>query len=552
MQTEKQCYLAVYTRTPDPARYPRGLADSVHLAWSEDRKIFYPLHRNYGVLFAVSGINEQNVILREGVRQPRLRRLPDGVYRIDAVRTDRDGVPVTDAARRTVCWETADFITFLPCVAEMAARDDGDGETLTLEDGERVEGSVLAVDAALLDTARAYWTPLCCTGVTYPAEIPQSALEDFRTEVRYTDGSVHRKRVRWDPDARVPLPDGGFRLTGEILQPEYGYPLADGYADPTLFRWEGKTYFLSTNDNTDCVGLWVRELTEADPADPLAGEEALILPYDREKGWIQTFWAPEFHVIGGRLCILFALGGEVWGPQCHIMRLREGGSILRAEDWEEPIRVRRQDGRPLTEDGITLDMTFLPTKRGAYMIWSYRQHIGTPLDSGSMLYIGAVREEEPWVILGDPVLLTRPLYGWENVDGTINNEGPYVLRRGDSIYLTYSGGAVDFYTYAIGLLTAADGADLLQTENWRKSGVPIATFLTDAREFGPGHNSFYEDRDGNIRILYHAETGRDNHFRRTGSRRIHFDRNDRPVWDLSRERDLLPALRRVTITVRGD
>ncbi|MCH9276395.1 hypothetical protein JS533_008970 [Bifidobacterium amazonense] len=39
----------------------------------------------------------------------------------------------------------------------------------------------------------------------------------------------------------------------------------------------------------------------------------LILPYDESRGLIQTFWAPEFHVIGGEAYILFTVGGSVWG-----------------------------------------------------------------------------------------------------------------------------------------------------------------------------------------------------------------------------------------------
>ncbi len=56
-------------------------------------------------------------------------------------------------------------------------------------------------------------------------------------------------------------------------------------------------------------------------------------------------------------------------------------------------------------------------------------------DTGSMLYIARVNEEEPWKLTGDPVLLSRPLYGWENLEGTINNEGPYALVRDAHILL---------------------------------------------------------------------------------------------------------------------
>ena len=133
-------------------------------------------------------------------------------------------------------------------------------------------------------------------------------------------------------------------------------------------------------------------------------------------------WAPEFHVIGGELYILFAVSDTNWGPQCHLMKLKKNGDILNPADWSCPIRIRKADGSWLTEVGITLDMTYLKAGMRSYMIWSYRRHTMSIGDTGSMLYIATVNEEDPSRLTSEPVLLSRPLFGWENVNGTINNE----------------------------------------------------------------------------------------------------------------------------------
>ena len=70
-------------------------------------------------------------------------------------------------------------------------------------------------------------------------------------------------------------------------------------------------------------------------------------------------------------------------------------------------------------------MTYIKAGGKSYYVWSYRVGIGSPRDTGSMLYIATVDEKNPGVLTSDPVQLSRPLYGWENVRGTINNEGPY-------------------------------------------------------------------------------------------------------------------------------
>ena len=78
-----------------------------------------------------------------------------------------------------------------------------------------------------------------------------------------------------------------------------------------------------------------------------------------------------------------------------------------------------------------------------------------------MLYIASIDEREPWRLTSEPILLTRPLLGWENVSGTINNEGPYAFLRDGKVFLAYSGGSANRYTYALGLLTAESADDLL-------------------------------------------------------------------------------------------
>jgi GH43 family beta-xylosidase len=313
-----------------------------------------------------------------------------------------------------------------------------------------------------------------------------------------------------------------------------------------VFRRDGRWYFLGTNDNLDDIGLYAREADSVEGLFAPGIVEHLILPFDPSRGLEQTFWAPEFHLIGGEAWILFAVSGHAWGPQCHMMRLKKGGRVICAEDWEDPVPVVRRDGSPLSGDGITLDMTYIPADSGTYVVWSYRRHIGTPRDTGSMLYIAAVDEREPWRLTSEPVLLTRPLYGWENVAGTINNEGPHALIRDGRVYLAYSGGSANAYTYALGLLTVDGADDLLDPAAWHKSTTPVLTFRSVAGEYGPGHHSFFVNDQGETMIAYHAETGIREHLRCDGIRRVHFRADGTPYFQMSPEEDLPERLRRVT------
>lgn len=606
---EKKARLLAYTRKVSDKDCPEGLAYSIHLAWSKNGEDFRALHQNYGILFAEGEISGEDTIVPKGVKNPKIFRFLDGSYGILADRTEENGCPERDSrgvdrkseaedirtaggmekdaespiavgrlvreaevarghkaaegtwAGYALLWKTEDFREFGRSILiekkgiewealQTAAGMSAQGQYLV--EGEQVTGCCLEIGSAFCDRIVQKWTQIHNVEIRLPGIVQASSPEDMAAvgaQAVYSDGSTAFKKVAWNTEPLDFTKPGLYEVTGKVCSRKFPFPLAKGYGDPVIFDWQGKWYFLGTNDNLGDIGIYVREADSVEALFAENAEEHLILGVDEEKGFIQTFWAPEFHIIGGRLYILFAVGGKVWGPQCHMMRLKEGGKIVRPEDWEAPVKVLRRDGTPLTGDGITLDMTYLKTGSGSYLVWSYRRGIGTPKDTGSMLYIARTKEEAPWRLSSEPVLLSRPLYGWENVSGTINNEGPHGFVKNGKVYLTYSGGDAAGYTYALGLLTADGEEDLTDPAVWKKSGVPVLSFRSVEGEYGPGHNSFYINEDGNLMIAYHGETSLESRLRCDGIRRVHFDIQGEPVFDLSAERDLNPALEMVKLRV---
>ena len=556
-----QAYLMVYTRAEDAAEesYPDGLARSIHMAYSTDGVNFTPMFSNYGILFAKAEVTPENTLVPKCVKEPWVFKREEG-YGIAAIRVNEDGSEEEESRGKALLWTTSDFIRFEECglveLKDIPCYTDGcsTSEECCEETKRAGEGvcNVIAADAALVDRAVLYYSKLTNVAVQLPEGVCVSSAEELsKVQARavYSDGSTAQKQVKWDCSGIDFSNPGTYTVNGEVQTPEYLFPLANGYGDPVILPWEGKYYFIATNDNTNDVGLYVRE------ADTVAGlfaegiEQHIILDYDEERNFIQTFWAPEFHVIGGELYILFAVGGKQWSPQCHLMKFKKGGSIISADSWEEPIRVRMQDGSLLGINGITLDMTYIKSGKDSYMVWSYREHCMSEGDTGSMIYIASVDEKEPWKLTSEPVLLTRPLYGWENLSGTINNEGPYAFVTEDTVYLAYSGGSANKFTYAVGMMTAKVGDNLLDIRNWEKSKQPVLSFYSIDGLYGPGHNSFFTDAEGNLMIAYHGETAIDKTLRCDGMHRVHFNIEGRPVFDLAPERDLKPELRKVQMQV---
>lgn len=531
--------ISVYTRPVDPDAYPAGLANAVHLAYQRPGEERQPLNRNYGVLFPRGYVSDEDTIVPLGVVRPSIFAMQDGAIGILGHLVYESG----EAARRPegdcFLWKTRDLIRFVEI-------GPADGKGYPASD-------TLAVDEAVAEAAIVYWSPIRQEKVILPEEITAqgpSDLEHVFAEAVYSDGSRAVKAVQWDMDAVDFSAPGVQEIGGMIRRQAFPFPLARGYGDPVIFPWEGKWHFLGTNDNLNDIGLYIREADTVEGLFAPGVKEHLILPFDPARGFEQTFWAPEWHLIGGEKYILFAVSGHTWGPQCHMMRLKKGGSVIRAGDWEDPVPVQRMGGSPLSADGITLDMTFIRAESGAYVIWSYRRHIGTPKDTGSMLYIATVDEKEPWRLTSEPALLTRPLYGWENVAGTINNEGPHALVKDGKVYLAYSGGSANAYTYALGLMTANGADDLTRLSSWEKSIPPILSFYSVNGQYGPGHHSFYRNEWGEWMIAYHGETGLHEHLRCDGIRRVHFRTDGTPYLQMSVEEDLPDAARPVRLRVR--
>ncbi len=525
-------FIKVYTREAIGIPYPSALAQSVHLSLGLNGEDFLPLNDNFGVLFPKAEIGELNNILERGALNPTVAK-HEGRYYIYADFVDANGTEVYP----DLCWawKTDDFIDF--CEVGLINKCERALGTDTIE----------ITDKLILNIINEY-SPLHFVKAELTHETVGS-IEELKTVkaiCTYSDGSTDIKPIKWNLDNVAE--SQSFEVTGEILQPKFPYPCIRGFADPVVYKWDGKWHFLSTNDNTGDVGLFV---CSADTVEGLFAEDnypKCILPYNEEKGHVQTFWAPEFHKIGDDLYILFALGGKQWSPQCHYMKLKKGGTITDPDSWEDPVRFKKADGTNLVRLQITLDMTHFEARGRHYVAWSERTF--HPADSGSMIFIGEIDPKNPGQLISEPVLIARPLYGWENQSGTVNNEGPYPLIVGDKIYLAFSGGSAGGYSYTVGYLIADMDADLLNASSWKKTMNPVLAthHLTDCE--GPGHNSFYVGDDGKTMIAYHAEPIGYENRRCTHIHRVHFNAKGFPVVGMNADRDLPEDKKDVKITVK--
>ena len=599
-----------YTRIPQEDEiYAAKLAYSMHLALQEADGSITPLNHNSGILYAKATQNPDGTLNAKSLKNPWLFTMNDGTFGVVAQRIEPDGSDDLSAAGSALLFTSKDLIHYreepllelgtnavvenVICryipeqkIYRLIWKEKGgncflietesmsgnlsisERRSISEEDFEKeaaaggllkdvspqehfpegaVPCNIIEIPDALIITLKTRFL----TPVNIANEVPESVtvsseaeLKEVKAVSRYSDGSFVNKRVDWYTNEIDWNKPGRYTVEGRVHQDRFEFPVAWNKADPCIGRWNGKYYFISTNDLDHEHTIYIRE------ADSIPGlvtaQQVKVLDAYTYPHLGNLLWAPEFHVIDGRLYVFHAgTPQEFLEEQSHVMALKEGGNPMKASDWEMPIRVVKKDGSPLYGgEGITLDMTEFEVGGRHYVCWSQRQF--QPVDQGAWLYIACVNPAEPWKLITDPVLLSMPEYGWAN-NHTFVDEGPFALITEDRVYLTFSSAAVDS-TYVVGLMSADPGADLLDPENWVKENYPLLSSRSVEGEFGTGHNAYVTDEDGLVWNTYHARPGV-NGPRSSGIRRVHFNAEGFPVLDMTEEMDLKPELAAVKMKV---
>lgn len=540
--------------------YSAKLAYSMHLAIVEDG-VATPLNHNSGVLFVKATENEDGSLNARVLDKPYLI-YDDENYYVVGIRMNVPGdesasesVPCSFASKDLVHYREVDITTVESEKVKAKFNEYSAGrfedEDITLK--ELPEGAIPVNMVEIPDEDAIYLRNKLMTpvneGVILP-EVIEAGCENCIKKVKatfvYSDGTRHDKKVDWDISSVDFTKAGEYVVKGTVSQPHFEFPIAINRADPCLGYWNNKYYFIATNDADGNHTLYIRE---ADTIEGLvSAKEHLILDSTTYEDIGNLLWAPEFHILNGKLYIFHAATKEpFFSEESHIMELKEGGNPINKEDWTRPERVKKADGSDICEAGkvITLDMTCFEWEDECYAVWSERQFL--PKDLGAWLMIAKINKDNPRFLKSEPVVLSKPEYGWAN-NHTFVDEGPFALIRDEKLFLTFSSAAVDS-TYVVGLMQIEKGKDLLVRENWLKNNYPILTARSYEGEYGTGHNAYLEDKAGNIWNSYHARPGVDGP-RSSGIRRVHFDVDGEPVLDLIEENDINPAFRNLSMKVR--
>lgn len=604
-----------YYDSKNPENYPGcrafncDLQDAMHLALSRDGKSWTPLRNGTGILFPKADYT-QNIPggVTKTLLDPWIFRRADAGFGVCAVRRNQNA-PDPDSVGTVMLFWSKDLVRYEEAgflqVAEEEIRhprcryDEKTGayelewscresvyggrtrDFRTVEETGRREafrmknaadcgianampGNIVEITEEEAKILERFFGVIENIGTDAPdLTVRAGKKPDFaslpKAVCSYSDGSVHEKPVDWNRetfdgiDFDVP---GKYEITGRIRQKHYPFPfIKEVLSDPCVCAYQGR-YFLSASGHrsvTFRIGDTLKALADAKPFAIYELPES-----DRVHA---NMWAPEMHVIHGVPYVFTTVGKREWSTvRSHVLRCV--GDPANPADWEAPRLVRRPGGEELQGRGISLDMTYFEVDGTHYVMWSdrvfeERSEERTVADSADIC-IARIDPDAPWQLVTEPVRILRPLYGWDRCETPVD-EGPYLLRRGEDLFVTISGSSTGLADlYCLGLLHAKAGSDLLREKSWEWLPWPVLTKESVPGQFGPGHNCFLKDPDtGDDLLIYHAvpHDAKDRALgRHMGIRRVHWAKSGYPYLEMTPGRDVRPEFEtvRCNIYVEGE
>lgn len=274
-------------------------------------------------------------------------------------------------------------------------------------------------------------------------------------------------------------------------------------ADPYItYGSDGYYYFTASYPmygGRDAEGYDRIILRRATTIEGLATAEEKVIWDECESTTAHRFiWAPEIHEINGKWYVYFAASGQknnVWDINCHVIACN--GTDPYEDTWMDMGKFKTTEDDTFSFTGFSLDMTYFECNGVHYVIWAQKPNL-------SNLYMATINPEEPWKLTSEPIMLTTPEYYWERVSIPVN-EGPAVMLHDGKVFMAFSASATG-PEYCIGLMYADETADLMDKASWTKVNKPLLTSSDLIGEYGPGHNSFVKDENGDWVFVYHSRS----------------------------------------------
>lgn len=249
------------------------------------------------------------------------------------------------------------------------------------------------------------------------------------------------------------------------------------FGDPFIMLDEGTYYAYGTN-HSDGIEVYVSDdLMHWKHPEGIADGLAL----NKNDVWgDNSFWAPEVYKVNCKYYMYFT-------AQQHI-------SVATSDSPLGPFTQEVQ--KPMIENEECIDNSLFIDSNGKPYIYFDR------FNDGLNIWVAELEDNLTDIKPGTMTKCINVSAPWEDIWPRVN-EGPFVLRHNGTYYMTYSANSYESPDYAIGVATAQSPAG-----PWTKSvSNPILRRPGDL--VGVGHSAMFTDKDGNLRIVFHAHNSQE-------------------------------------------
>lgn len=263
----------------------------------------------------------------------------------------------------------------------------------------------------------------------------------------------------------------------------------ENIGDPFVL-WDGKAYYMYSTD-FDVDGFKVRR------SDDLKNWELLGVCLDLSNNWAyKDFWAPEVFYHNGKYVMHYSARRKADDS------LRMGVAI--ADSPEGPFKDVYNG--PMFDFGhAVIDGHVFIDEDGTPYFYYSKDCSENVVDGVHTSQIHVVKlNDDLTKVVSEPVFLFGATEPFECKHENPNwrwNEGPYMLKKDGKYYLTYSANGFATKEYCV-CLAVSDKPDI----GFEKQGA-ILTYESVKEDFsGPGHNAFFKDKDGRLKMAFHIHT----------------------------------------------
>lgn len=263
------------------------------------------------------------------------------------------------------------------------------------------------------------------------------------------------------------------------------------FGDPFIMLWEGKYYAYGTN-SSDGIAVFVSD-------DLVKWSSTHSLALHKADVWAdRLFWAPEVYHVKGKFYMYYTADEHICVATSN-----------------SPLGPFKQDiQKPMIENEKCIDNSLFIDDDGKPYLFFDR------FNDGLNIWVAELKEN---LIDIKPETMSKCIHvsqPWEEVWPRVN-EGAFVVKRKDVYFMTYSANSYESPFYGVGFATATH-----INGPWTKfEGNPIIQKPGDL--VGVGHSALFTDKEGKLRIVFHAHNSKDKiHPRQMYIGTVHFEQKE--------------------------